>query len=81
MASNRSLEAFEFRVKFALETWPNVCFQHERYARPEGCHGLSGALHNSEDLIPLALNRREHRVGAVRQPRVAHHLHRSGDGV
>ena len=42
---------------------------------------VAGALDDVHDLVPLALERREHRVGAVRQPALADHAHGGRDRV
>ncbi len=75
------LEALHLAIELAGETGANIGFQDERDARTVGADGLGRAPHDIHDLIPFALDRREHRVGAVRKPGGAHDLDGGGDGL
>ncbi len=75
------LEPLDLAVDLAGAPGPDVGFEHERDPRPERQHGLSGGLHDREDLVPLPLDLGEHRRRAVRQTRSADDLHRGGDRV
>src|SRR5690606_22392666 len=62
-------------------TGSDVRLEHESHARRVGGDGVDGGLDDGHALGPLALDRREHRRGLVRQARLAHDAHGVGDGA
>ena len=60
---------------------PDVRLDDEGDPAAVAAHGLGGPLHDVEDLIPLALDRGEHRIGPVGQTGLPDDPHRVGDGV
>ena len=56
-----------------------IGFQHDRHTGGHFSHRFDGSLHNIHYLVPLTLDRGEHRVGVVRKPTGANHLHGPGD--
>src|SRR5258708_13235675 len=76
---DRCLQPLKLRVDLALVAWPDVRLQHQRDPRPEREHGLGGALHHVEALVPGgAFEFSEHRRRPVQQAGVSYYLPRCG---
>ena len=77
----RSLEAFDLVVDFALVPGADVSFEDQGNAAAKRFYSFRGGLDDGEDFVPGALQLCEHTGGAVGQARIPDHLHGCCDGV
>ena len=73
--SRSRFEAVDLAVELTGVARTDVGLQHQRDARSVVAHDIRGLFDDGEHLVPLALDRREHRVGAVGEARLADHPH------
>src|SRR6478736_75476 len=81
LTAERILEPLELAIELAGPAGTDVGLEHESDTRRGLRQHVAALLHDSHALVPLPLDRREHRVGAVRQTGVPHDANGSGDGV
>src|SRR6478609_7426028 len=81
LTAERILEPLELAVELARPAGTDVGLEHEPDTRRGLRQHVAALLDDSHALVPLPFDRREHRVGAVRQTGVAHDANGSGDGV
>src|SRR5215217_7157184 len=76
----RVLEPFQLAVELTGEAGTDVGLEHEPDPGRTLPEHVAALLDDRHALVPLPLDGREHRVGPVRQTRVAHDTDGAGDG-
>src|SRR5690606_21025557 len=79
VAGERLLYPIDLALQVAGVPRTDVSLEHEGNPRTVGCDSLSGALHDIEDLIPFALDGREHGVRLIGESRLPHDADGRGD--